>query len=107
MMIPLLVVFEGSGSIVLDSSWPSSFGWFTLAGVGIIATGSHLLLAQSLRLAPASIVTPFQYFEIIAATILGLIFFGDFPNALTWVGIFIIVGSGLYLFSREKAQETG
>ena len=102
-MIPLIFVADGSDIKLLDPVWPSSFAWVTLFGVGLIATVSHVVLSMSLKLAPASVVAPFQYFEIVAATILGLVFFGDFPNALTWVGIFIIVGSGLYLFAREKA----
>ena len=106
-MVPLIYVADGTGNGLLDPVWPSQFAWFTLMGVGLIATVSHVLLSMSLRVAPASVVAPFQYFEIVAATILGLVFFGDFPNALTWIGIFIIVGSGLYLFAREKAAAAG
>lgn len=105
-MAPLLLIFSGSGSGVFDPVWPSEFAWFTLMGVGLVATVSHLILSVALKLAPASVVAPFQYFEIVAATILGLIFFGDFPNALTWVGIAVIVGSGLYLFARERTTHS-
>ena len=103
LMIPVVVLSNGTGNGLFDPVWPSQFAWFTLIMVGLIATVSHLILSISLRLAPASVVAPFQYFEIVAATILGLLFFGDFPNALTWVGILVIVGSGLYLFARERA----
>lgn len=101
--LPILVLGEGSDIALVDPVWPSAFAWMTLIGVGLIATVSHLFLSMSLRLAPATTVAPFQYFEIVAATILGLIFFGDFPNVLTWAGIAVIVGSGLYLFARERA----
>jgi drug/metabolite transporter (DMT)-like permease len=72
-----------------------------LAGLGFIATAGHLLVVHAFRRAPAGLLAPFQYVEIIGATILGLIFFGDFPDALTWLGVFIIVGSGMYVFRRE------
>ena len=48
------------------------------------------------------ILAPFQYVEIIGATGLGLLIFGDFPDAVTWLGIGIIVGSGMYVFHRES-----
>jgi drug/metabolite transporter (DMT)-like permease len=41
--------------------------------------------------------------EIIGATILGLVFFGDFPDTVTWIGVVIIVSSGMYVFHREAA----
>ena len=102
MVVPLLWLFDGTGNQMLDPTVPTTFAWTTLLGVGLIATVSHLFLALALKLAPASVIAPFQYFEIVAATILGLIYFGDFPNGLTWVGIAVIVGSGLYLFARER-----
>ena len=51
---------------------------------------------------------PFQYVEIVGATTLGFIFFGDFPDPLTWVGVAVIVSSGLYVYYRERklAAET-
>jgi drug/metabolite transporter (DMT)-like permease len=106
LMLPLLALFDGTANSLLDPVRPSAFAWMTLLGVGLVATVSHLFLSLSLRLAPASVVAPFQYFEIVAATVLGLAFFGDFPNALTWAGIAIIVGSGVYLFARERVANT-
>jgi S-adenosylmethionine uptake transporter len=86
---------------VLSFVWPDAWQWFLLAGLGVIATAGHLLVVHAFRRAPAGLLAPFQYVEIIGATILGLVFFGDFPDALTWVGVTIIVASGLYVFHRE------
>jgi S-adenosylmethionine uptake transporter len=86
---------------VLSFVWPNSGQWLLLAGLGVIATAGHLLVVHAFRRAPAGVLAPFQYVEIIGATVLGLVFFGDFPDAMTWVGVGIIVGSGLYVFHRE------
>ncbi len=48
-----------------------------------------------------SVLAPFQYFEIISATILGLVFFGDFLDMTKWIGIAIIIASGLYIIWSE------
>ena len=86
---------------VLSFVWPDRWQWMLLAGLGVIATSGHLLVVHAFRRAPAGLLAPFQYAEIIGATILGLVFFGDFPDATTWVGVAIIVSSGMYVFHRE------
>lgn len=103
-ILPLLVLYNGSGSALLDPAMPHGLAIWTLIGVGVVSTISHLFISFALRLAPASTIAPLQYLEIVAATILGYFVFSDFPNALTWLGILIIVGSGLYVFMREQMQ---
>lgn len=90
------------GGPALAPSWPSTAEWLLLLLLGVIATLSHLLVVVAFRHAPAGVLAPFQYLEIISATILGLALFGDFPDATTWLGILLIVGSGLYVFYRER-----
>lgn len=87
---------------ILTPAWPTSFEWAMLAGLGVIGTGAHMLVVFAFKRAPASVLAPFQYLEIISATTLGFLIFGDFPDAMTWVGIAIIVASGLYVFHREQ-----
>lgn len=86
----------------LAPSWPTPGEWLLMLLLGMIATLGHMLVVVAFRLAPAGVLAPFQYLEIISATILGLAFFGDFPDATTWLGIALIVGSGLYVFHRER-----
>jgi S-adenosylmethionine uptake transporter len=88
---------------VLSFVWPDRLQWVLLAALGVIATGGHLLVVHAFRRAPAGVLAPFQYVEIIGATILGLVFFGDFPDATTWLGVVIIVASGMYVFHREAS----
>jgi drug/metabolite transporter (DMT)-like permease len=103
MILPLLIAFDGSGVAAFDPVWPTGLAVWTLLGVGAIATVSHIFLSFALKHAPASVIAPLQYLEIVGATAIGYLAFGDFPNSLTWVGIAIIVGSGLYVFARENA----
>ena len=86
---------------VLSFVWPDRSQWLLLAALGIIATAGHLLVVHAFRRAPAGLLAPFQYVEIIGATILGLVLFGDFPDAMTWIGVVVIVSSGMYVFHRE------
>ncbi|MCG6891382.1 MAG: DMT family transporter [Gammaproteobacteria bacterium] len=96
----------GYGSVsdvaILAAVWPSQHEWLLLGALGLVATICHLLVTYAYRLASIGILAPFQYVEIIGATILGLVVFNDFPDAMTWLGIAIIVGSGLYVFHRES-----
>ena len=71
-------------------------------GMGIIATSAHLLMVLSTKYAPANLLAPFQYLEIIGASTLGFLVFGDVPANTTFAGVSIIIISGLYLFHRER-----
>ena len=87
-------------------AWPNQYEWFLLGILGLVGTICHMLVTYAYRLASIGILAPFQYVEIIGATILGLIVFNDFPDAITWLGISIIVCSGMYVFHRESALAT-
>ena len=103
-LVMSLALAWGSGKDVgiLDVVWPSFDQWALLAALGLIAAICHLLVVYAYRLATIGLLAPFQYIEIIGATVLGLLVFGDFPDATTWIGISIIVASGLYVFHRES-----
>lgn len=81
--------------------------WALIFAIGALATVGHLMVVYAFRLASASILAPFQYLEIVTGTILGYWLFGDFPDAWKWLGICIIVASGIYLFMRERAVSEG
>ena len=65
--------------------------------LGVIGALGHYLVARALTNAPANIIAPFQYMQLIGSVAVGYFFFGDFPDVLTWLGAAIIVGSGLYI----------
>lgn len=99
-----LVIGNGMAAADFAPSLPSSWlGLFLLILLGSISGYMHLLVVRAFRLAPLSLLAPFQYFEIISATVLGYALFGDFPTASKWLGILIIVASGLFIIWRERS----
>ena len=69
---------------------------------GAMGSFGHYLLIAAHRLAPAAVLAPFIYSEIVQVIILGYLVFGDVPNRWTLVGCAIVVGSGLYILYRER-----
>lgn len=88
----------------------SPFGWVTptlgslglFATAGIISVSALLCVNRSLKLAPASVVAPYQYSMIVWAAMFGYFVFGDVPQPATVFGAAIIIGAGLYIFLRER-----
>ncbi|TDK38659.1 DMT family transporter [Rhizobium deserti] len=100
-----LAAGSGMGATDFELSLPASLaGLFLLILLGSLSGYMHLLVVRAFRLAPLSLLAPFQYFEIISATVLGYALFGDFPTASKWFGIGIIVGSGLFIIWRERVR---
>lgn len=100
----VLLAGAGAGVADFEMSLPAStLGLILLLLLGSISGYMHLLVVRAFRLAPLSLLAPFQYFEIISATVLGYALFGDFPTPSKWLGIAIIVVSGLFLIWRERA----
>ena len=82
--------------------WPTSQQLIWVAYMGLAATIGHIFIVWATGNAPASVLAPFQYLEIVTATILGYLVFNDVPAASTVVGSSIIISSGIYLFHRER-----
>lgn len=102
----VLAVGTPLGSVDFGLSLPTTTqAWSLLLGIGLFAVASHLLIVIAFTMAPASILAPFQYVEIVSATILGYVIFNDFPASVQWLGIMIIIGSGVYIFLREQKLE--
>src|SRR5690554_1250357 len=73
----------------------SAWQWLILISTGFWGGLGHLLQIQAYRLAPASMLAPFVYLQIVSAAGLGWIIWGVFPDMLTWLGIAIICASGV------------
>jgi len=84
---------------------PTFNQWSLLALMGIFACLGHLFLILSLRYADASKLAPFGYFEIVTNIILGYYFFSDFPDFWMWIGLLIIISSGIYIAIRERSRD--
>ena len=90
----------------LGWEWPDSWREWTVACLlGVFGSVGHYLLAVAHRYAPSSTIAPFVYQQVIYMALFGYIAFGDVPGALVWVGAAIVIGSGLYLFSRESRRK--
>jgi drug/metabolite transporter (DMT)-like permease len=92
------------GLVLAPFAWRApglpDLGLFVLAGcISIVAL---LCTNRSLKLAPASVVVPYQYSMIVWAVMFGYVVFGDVPSVATIVGAAIIIGAGLYIFIREQ-----
>ena len=83
---------------------PTFNQWSLLALMGIFACLGHLFLILSLKYADASKLAPFGYFEIVTNIILGYYFFSDFPDFWMWIGLLIIISSGIYITIRERSR---
>lgn len=85
--------------------WPEGAAeWALLLSLGAFGGLGHYLLILAYRLAPASSVAPFMYFQLISMISLGYYVFGDVPDHWTLLGTSIVVASGVYLVHRERVM---
>jgi len=87
------------------AAWETPDGWleWTVACLmGVLGGLGHYLLALAHRYAPASVIAPFLYQQVIYMALFGYLVFGDVPSPWVWLGATVVIGSGLYLFARER-----
>ncbi len=75
-------------------------GLIMVATGGLAAIGAYLI-SQAYRISQAGLIAPFEYIALPLSILWGVVFFGDWPDALGWVGTALIAGAGLYVFYRE------
>lgn len=78
--------------------------WGAFLATGLLGGLRHYFVVKAYAHAPASVISPFFYCELVGVTLLGYLVFGDVPDAWTWVGAIIIVLSGLYIAQRERVN---
>lgn len=86
--------------VVLPFVWKTPHGLpdiLMFCSLGVIGGLGHYLVTRALTYAPANIVAPFQYMQLLGSVLVGYLFFGDFPDVLGWVGAALIVAGGLYI----------
>jgi drug/metabolite transporter (DMT)-like permease len=103
--------WTGAGGLLVSTAalpfnWttPDLFSWVLLASIGVVGCVSHLLMIKAYQAAPAAVLAPFIYTQLVWAIPMGYVLFGDFPDSWTLVGAAIVVGSGLYVWYRESAR---
>jgi drug/metabolite transporter (DMT)-like permease len=90
--------------VPFEAVWPSPWqlGWSLV--LGILASGGQWLVILAHRLAPASLLAPFFYSQLLWVTGLGFLVFGNLPDEWTLTGAGIIIASGLYTAHRERVR---
>lgn len=83
---------------------PTSLDWLKLLASAFLGSTSHLLLIKAYSLAPAAILQPFSYTQLLWAIVLGILFFGDIPDSATIIGSAIVVGAGIFTWARERRR---
>jgi drug/metabolite transporter (DMT)-like permease len=106
---PWTSIFYASvlGTVVMTVGLPFVFMPIALVdlplflGVGLLGTGAQFCLVRAFTVAEASVIAPFGYAGILAATVWGIVIFDEYPDQWTVVGALVIVGAGLYVWHRE------
>ena len=93
-----------AGAVTLPFAWatPSTPQLLALIATGLLGGLAHILLTESYRFAPASVVAPFDYTAMIWAFLIGYWFFGELPNVYIYIGGAIVAASGLFVIWRER-----
>ena len=94
-------------SIFVPIVWisPSYQQWIIMISIAFVGTIGHFFLILSLKFADASKLAPLGYFEIVNNIIIGYYFFNDFPDKWIWLGLIIIISSGVYISFRENINK--
>ncbi len=94
-------------SLAIPFAWTAPqapLDWTLFLLLGALAGAGHLFLTKAYERAPASVISPFNYAQLLGATLLGYLLFGHLPDAWTWAGAAIIVGCGLYIARLETRR---
>ena len=83
-------------------AWPSALDWAALVLLGLIGGAAHGLLVLAFARAPASLLAPLSYTQMIWAVVAGVLVFGDAPDGITLLGMVVIAVSGLVVAASGK-----
>lgn len=89
--VPALIVWQ----------MPALDMWVWLIFIGVIGTLGQLVVTEAVKLADMTVLMPFDFLKLVWAAFLGIIFFYEVPDLLTWVGAAIVFGSSFYIAWRE------
>ena len=104
--------FAGTGNASADFLlrawiWPSPGDWLILIVIGLTSAVGSVMVSHAYRTCAIALVAPFEYVGMPIAVFWGATVFGEWPDAVAWAGIFLIVGGGLYMVWRETVNARG
>ncbi len=82
----------------------SAADWLLFIALGVVGGLGHFLIIKAYQHAEASLLGPFDYSQLVGASLFGFLIFGEIPDRWTWAGTSIIIASGLYIAHREARQ---
>jgi drug/metabolite transporter (DMT)-like permease len=89
---------------VPDWIWPTAMDWVWLILLGSLGGIAQVLVTRAWRLAPASVLAPFDYASMALAVLYGYLWFHEEPSWTVWLGLPLVIGSGLYILHRERVR---
>ena len=92
-----------SALVPLVWQWPNATDWLMLLSLAAIANLGHYFIVRAYDHAEASLLAPLAYTEMVTSTLMGWVFFGDFPDGFTFLGVAILIASAIYISAREAA----
>ncbi len=94
-------------SVAVPFVWvePTAHDWALMIGIGVIAAIGHYFIIRAYDFAPAPVLAPLAYSEIIGATAVGYFLFGQLPDRYTVLGVLILIGSAIYISLRERRRQ--
>jgi drug/metabolite transporter (DMT)-like permease len=96
-----------SAALPFDFTWPTPGGWAALALLGVLGGAGHGLLVLAFARAPASLLAPMSYTQMIWAVLAGVLVFSDVPDALTLAGMVVIAAGGVLVALPDRRREHG
>ena len=85
--------------------WPAGRDFILLSGIGILSGLGAYLISQGYRLGEASLLAPFEYTSLPLAMLWSILFFGDWPDLISWVGIAMIFSAGMWALMHVNHNE--
>ena len=92
------------GAAVPDWVWPSPIDWLWLVVLGLLGGVAQIMVTRAWRLAPAAVLAPFDYAGIVLAVAYGYLWFKEESSWTVWLGLPLVIGSGLYILHRERLR---
>ena len=83
---------------------PSLFNLIPLMGLGVMGSLGHYFMAQAAKSAEVIVITPFEYTSFIFLGIMGYFFYNEVPGTSVFIGMFLIILSGIYIVYREQQK---
>lgn len=100
-------ILTSAGPALAEWREPSAVQWLLLVGVGLVGVTAQAMIVQAYRTGEASFVAPLDYSRLLAAGVLGFLFFAEVPDLYTLLGALVIVASSLYIARREAQLGRG